>query len=237
MEMKTTYIFYILIAIAVVALIFDKTYIPVPRTSTLVAFLLLIMMAAHYSWEAFKRHGRAAIITTMKPDEGGHSTIHPDDISIAVSPPSGDESRLPNFMVFATGGFVYGGMEWRGNENYFVVPPEHVEHTGAALICRTRVRKVDIDSLPDYIQGELYKLKLFNKKTIMLKQNLWFGMTSTLDGTTTSKLLNAESDFLDQTSTINQLKKLLRDREEATKKTGDQPFVINMQDPYYRDRK
>lgn len=233
MEFKSSYIYYILIALSIIFLFFDEEVIEVPRLATIFAFLLMLIMAADQSWKAFKRQGRAAIVTSLKPDQGGHSTIHPDDISIAVSP-SDDSTKLPNLVVFATGGFVHGGVEWQGEENFIVCPPEHVEQTGASLICRTRLRRVDFGDLQDYVQSELLQLKFFNRRTVALKKNLWFGMTSKLDGTATTKNLIAESDFLDQTATINQLKKLLRDKEELKKGNQGSPIMFQIPDNYSR---
>jgi len=218
-----------MIAAAVGFLFVDDSVMEVPTMATACAFFLMLIISADQSWKAFRRQGRAAIIKTLKPDDGGHSTIHPDDISIAMSP-SDDTSKLPNFAVFATGGFVHGGVEWQGDENYFVCPPEHIEQTGSALICSTKFRKVDFDDLQDYIQAELLKLKFFSKKMVSLKHNLWFGMTSKLDGTSTTNMLTAESGFLDQTAFINQLKKLIRDKSDATTPSGksSSPITFNI---------
>jgi len=229
LEFKSQHLYFIIGALAVIFLIFDDGRIEVPTLSTLCALLLMLIISADQSWKAFKRQGKAAVITSLKPDDGGHSTIHPDDVSLAVSPTNEEESDLPNFAVFATGGFVHGGVEWQGEENFFVCPPEHIEQTGSALICRTKFRKVDYNDLPDYVQSELLKLKFFSKRMVSMKNNLWFGMTSKLDGTSTTRMLSAESDFLDQTSVINQLKKLLRDKNESSgKDKSDQPFVLNL---------
>jgi len=232
LDFKVNYIYYAIIAATVAFLFINTDTTPVPTLATGSGFLLLLLIAGDQSWKAFKRCGRAAIVTSLKPDDGGHSTIHPDDISIAVSPSTGS-TGLPNFVVFATGGFVHGGVEWQGEENFFVCPPEHVEQTGAALICRTKFRKVAFGDLPDYVQAELLKLKYFSIRMVKVKHNLWFGMTSKLDGTATTKFLSAESDFLDQTSVINQLKKLLRDSSEGSGGKTDknqQPIILNLPD-------
>lgn len=230
MEFKSSYLYWILGGLSLVFLFVDQSTTELPTLATVCAMFTMLIMAADQSWKAFKRCGKACIVTSLKPDEGGHSTMHPDDLSLAVSP-SDEHSILPNFAVFASGGFVHGGVEWQGGENFFVCPPEHIEPTGAALICRTRFRRVDYDELPDYVQGELLKLKFFSKRTVKIQDNLWFGMTSKIDGTSTTKMLSAESDFLDQTSVINQLKKLLRDKHESEQrntKSQTQPIYLNM---------
>jgi len=226
LEFKSAHFFYAMGAVTFLLLIFDEGTMEVPTLATSSAFFLFLLFAADQSWKAFKMHGRAAIVTSLNPDDGGHSTIHPDDISIAVSPSPDDD--LPNFVVFATGGFVHGGVEWQGQDNFFVCPPEHVDQTGAALICHTKFRKIEFNDLHDYVQSELLKLKYFSPRMAKLQGNLWFGMTSKIDGTSTAKMLAAESSFLDQTNVINQLKKLLRDKNESNKKEAEHPFILNI---------
>ncbi len=224
---KSAYLYYALAVLTGVLVFVSRDTVEVPMFATMSGFFLMLMVAADQSWKAFKRCGRAAIITTLKPSDGGHSTIHPADISIASSQSHESDSKIPNFAVFATGGFVHGGVEWQGEENFFVCPPEHIEQTGAALICRTRFRKVDFEELPDFVQGELLKLRFFNPRTCALKDNLWFGITSTIDGTSSTKFLQEESNFLDQTELINKYKKNLKDKDYESK---PQRIIINPAD-------
>ena len=191
----------------------------VPTWGTLLGVLFLVWVGTDQSWKAFKRQGRAAILVSLKPAEGGHSTIHPDDISIVMSNNDPGEKSSPSFCVFVTGGFVHGGIEWQGQENFVVCPPEHIESTGPAFICHTNLRRVDFSVLPDYIKEELTKMKFFSPLMAKTKHNLWFGMTSKLDGSTTATNLARESKFLDQTYVINSLKSLLKDKAASNENT------------------
>jgi hypothetical protein len=227
---KSQYIYYIFIVVVVVAFIASKETIEVPMWGTAAGVMFLLFTASDQSWKAFKKSGRAAILVSLKPSEGGHSTIHPDDISIAMS----QGSKYPTFMVFATGGFVHGGVEWQGSENFVICPPEHVESTGAALICYTKLRRVEFEELQDYIQVELEKLKLFNRAISRAKRNIWFGMTSKIDYSSTAKNLADETKFLDQTAVVNYLKTLLKDRRYGKEESGGYPrgkqeqIVVNL---------
>ena len=226
MRWKGIYTYYIFIAAVLIAFIADQSTVAIPAWGGGLGVLFLIWVAIDQSWQAFKKQGRAGILVSLKPSQGGHSTIHPDDISIAMSRKENERT----FMVFATGGFVYGGIEWQGSENFVICPPEHIESTGPAFICHTKLRRVEYERLPDYIQIELDKLKLFNKQLVKAKQNLWFGMTSKIDDTATTENLQIESKFLDQTNVINYLKTLLKDKStsvEAKRKEGEQ-IVVNL---------
>lgn len=211
------------------AFLLNDESVEVPAWGTGLGVLFLIWVGIDQSWQAFKRQGRASILVNLKASSGGHSTIHPEDISLAMS----KKEHERTFIVFATGGFVYGGIEAKGSENFVVCPPEHIESTGPAFICHTKLRRVDIDQLPDYIQNELENLKHFNKAWVKAKDNLWFGMTSKIDDTSTAENLTTESKFLDQTAVINYLKTLLKDKgfyEE--KRTGikkkEEQVVVNL---------
>jgi len=230
---KNNYIYYVLIGATFVSLIADKGVYEFPTWGTLLGILFLAYAAGDQSWKALKRMGRAAVLVSLKATEGGHSTIHPDDITIAmnrrgVMTSGGD--LMPSFMVFATGGFVHSGLEWKGNENFVVCPPEHCESTGPAFICYTKLRRVDFDVLPDYVQVELRNLTLFKEMPAKTRRNIWFGMTSKRDGTSTSQYLELESKFLDQTRVINTLKGLLKDKPQLAQQKGskNEQFVINI---------
>ena len=226
---KSVYAYYILGILTALALIFHPESIEVPFMGTLLAFAFAGWVAMDQSWKAFKRQGRAAILVSLQPDEGGHSTIHPDDISLTMS----IDKNSPSFCVFATGGFVHGGIEFRGSENFVICPPEHCESTGPAFICHTKLRRVKFEQLPDYIQQELMNIKYFSLTICRTKNNIWFGMTSKLDGTSVSKRLQEESRFVDQTSIINEMKTLLSDRKgiyeekKRENKRGEQ-IVVNI---------
>ena len=229
MKFKGIYIYYILLAASLIAFMVSDEPIILPAWGTLIGVLFLGWIAMDQSWKAFKRQGRAGILVSLKPSEGGHSTIHPDDISMAMNKNEAKDS--PNFLVFATGGFVHGGVEWQGQENFVVCPPEQIDSTGPAFICYTKLRRVLYEELPDYVQEELKKLKFFSLMMVRANKNLWFGMTSKRDGTTTSKNLALESKFLDQTYIINSLKDLLKDKnqapEERRSRKGEQ-IVVNI---------
>ncbi len=214
---KNIYAYYIFIAVIIIAFFMGNENVEVPAWGTGLGILFLIWVAIDQSWQAFKMQGKAAILCSLKPSEGGHSTIHPDDVTITMS----KRESSPNFMVFATGGFVHGGMEWQGQENFVVCPPEHIEFTSPALICHTKLRRVEFEELPDYIQTELENLKLFSRTLVKAKQNLWFGMTAKIDQSSTTENLIVESKFLDQTSVINYLKSLLKDRKIGREDRGN----------------
>ena len=232
---KAVYVYYILIACTLLSLVASQELMEIPTWGTLFGILFLLYAATDQSWKAFKKQGKASILTSLKPDDGGHSTIHPDDISFAMSKGETKKGgkKLPSFVVFVTGGFVHGGIEWQGQENYVVCPPEHVENTGSAFICHTRLKRVRFDELPSYVQDELLKLKYFDIISISAKRNLWFGMTSKIDGTADSNYLEKESKFVDQTYLINQLKTLLKDKPEVYSpvtpgKKNKEQIVINI---------
>jgi hypothetical protein len=226
---KSVYIYYILIAVVIAAFILSRETIEVPMWGTAMGVIFLIFTASDQSWKAFKKSGRAAILCSLKPSEGGHSTIHPDDISFAMS----QGSKYPTFAVFVTGGFVHGGVEWQGSENFVICPPEHLENTGAAIICHTKLRRVQFEELQDYIQVELENFKFFNRTLARAKNNIWFGMTSKIDYTSTAKNLSDETKFLEQTHVVNYLKTLLKDkkygREEGYSQKGkNEQIVVNL---------
>jgi hypothetical protein len=226
---KSSYIYYILIAVVIAAFVVSKETIEIPMWGTLMGVVFLIFTASDQSWKAFKKSGRACILTSLKPSEGGHSTIHPDDITFAMSQ---DGGKYPKFAVFVTGGFVHGGVEWQGAENFVICPPEHLEQTGAALICHTILRRVQFEELQPYLQIELTKFKFFNPTITKAKNNIWFGMTSKIDWTATAKNLTEESKFLEQTAVVNYLKTLLKDKkygkEEGYQKGKNEQIVVNL---------
>lgn len=221
LRLKSSAAYYILAIATVVAFFVNSDSVSVPIWGCGIGALTLVWAAIDQSWKAFKKQGKAAILTSLKPAEGGHSTIHPDDKTISVTGriPGEESTILPRFMVFATGGFVHGGVEWRGYENFIVCPPEYCEDTASAFICHATLRRVDFDDLPDYIQEELLKLKYFSRAMVKAQKNLWFGMTSPIDGTSTSDNLAKESNLIDQTYIINELKKRLKDKETILRKS------------------
>jgi hypothetical protein len=228
MRWKAIYVYYIFIAAIVIAFIVSKDTIEVPMWGTGLGIIFLIWTASDQSWKAFKKSGRAGILTSLKPGEGGHSTIHPDDISFAMA----QSEKYPSFCVFVTGGFVHGGVEWQGKENFVVCPPEHIESTGAAFICHTKLRRVEFEELPDYVQVELENLKLFNRTMARVERNIWFGMTSKMDNSSSAVNFASESKFIDQTNVINYLKHLLKDRSygkgDSYQKGKQEQIVVNL---------
>jgi len=216
---NSTVVYAILILACLGLFIFQTDTYPIRIWGALVGVGFLIVVALDQSWKAFKKQGKAAILVSLKPNKGGHSTIHPDDISIAMSPKSSSGENMPNFMVFATGGFVVEGFAWNGNENFVVCPLPHCEDTPSAFICHTKLRKVKFEWLPDYVQSELEGLHFFNKTMCNVRNNIWFGMTSKLDGTATASFLVSESSFLDQTKTINKQKEIINDLVSLKDKT------------------
>lgn len=227
-QWKSSYIYYILIASVAIAFIVSKETVSVPMWGAMLGLVFLIYTASDQSWKAFKKSGRAGILVSLKPGQGGHSTIHPDDISFAMA----QSDKYPTFCVFATGGFVYGGVEWQGKENFVVCPPEHIENTGAAFICHTKLRRVEFEELPDYVQAELEKIKMFNRTMARIERNIWFGMTSKIDNSATVSNFAAETKFIDQTNVVNYLKTLLKDRSygkgEGYQKGKNEQIVVNL---------
>ena len=227
-QWKAIYVYYLFGALTVGAFLINRDTFELPMWGTIIGFMFLLWIASDQSWKSYKKSGKACVLVSLKPSHGGHSTIHQDDISLAMS----QGTKQPTFMVFATGGFVHEAVAWQGSENFVVCPPEHVEDTGAALICHTKLRKVDYEALPDYVQVELEKLRFFNRPVVRAKQNLWFGMTCKLDSSSTAKNLAEETKFLDQTSVINYLKTLLRDRrygkDENSGRGKQEQIVVNL---------
>ena len=234
LKWNNSYTYYILLAATLGALILNDDPMELPMWGTALGVLFLGFMAADQSWKAYKWQGRAAVLVSLNPSDGGHATIHPDDISIAMNSRVEVGRTSPSFVVFATGGFVAPGFAVQGSENFVVCPPEHIESTGPAFICHTKLRKVRFEWLEDYVQAELMKLKHFPKFTPNAKGNLWFGMSSKKDGTATHSFLQAESKFLNQTSLVNQYKELLKDvpKVQKTKSTseGKEQIVFNVGD-------
>jgi hypothetical protein len=207
----------------------------VPKYPTLMVLLFLILAAVDMSTIALKRSGKAAILTNVSIPKGGHSSVHPDDIVMAMSRGGNPSSKksMPSMVCFATGGFVTSGIEAKGWENFVVCPPEYLEDTGAALICHARLHQVGFNDLPDYIQHALLQLKHFKMSSAKVKGNLWFGLTSKMDGSATSENLVKESKFVDQTYIINQLRAIIKERKmveatTASKKNVPDSLTINL---------
>ena len=211
-EIKREYSYYILAAAAVITFLFVRDEYPLPIWPTGFFLLLCMLVAFDMSWEKWKKDGRACI-TNLDIGNGGHSSIHPYDIRPATQYYK-DGKKLRSFVCFATGGFMITAFNIQGGDQFIVCPPEHIEHTISAMICHTVLRKVEFEEMPDYVQNELMQLKNFDLKKVRVKENLYFGMCSKIDGTLTESNQIKETEFLDKNREITTLKNLIQDYQE-----------------------
>jgi hypothetical protein len=211
-EWKREYNYYILAAASIFTFLFVREEYPVPIWPTSLFLLLMILLAFDMSWEKWKKDGRACI-TNLDIRDGGHSSIHPYDIRPATQYYKGGK-KLRSFMCFATGGFIITGFNIQGSDQFIVCPPEHIEHTMSAMVCHTKLRPVDFDGLPDYVQHEILQLKHFDLKKVRIKNNLYFGMCSKIDGSLTESNQIKEAEFIDKNTEVSTLKNIIKDYQE-----------------------
>lgn len=214
----------------VVTLFVTSEEMAVPKYPTIIFALFALWALAIIMADMFRIHGYAAV-TTLPLEEGGHSSINPSDIRIAI--PSKDNPDSAKFTVFATGGFSAMGFEFKGKEAFCVSPPEYVHmDMESGLICTTRFRQVDFDDVPDYIQSELRKLKRFNEDAVRKFGNLWFGLTSKEDGSDTDANLMVERKFITKMQELNFLKDTineLREQVREERRRRARPITFNQQ--------
>lgn len=208
MEIKAKHVFALMAAAVFISLFAapDEKAL-VPSYPTLFSFILLGSYSLWAMWEIFKSRG-SGCLSTLGRDLGGHSTIHPDDIRLAKSP----DNISPSFVVLATGGFVYGGFEMQGSQNFIVTLPEYVEKvTNSGHVVRAKLQNVTFEQMPGYVQQELLQLKHFDPRKLPMKNNLWFGMTAEKYETNTVENRKIEEKLLEQSEMISYLKEKIKD--------------------------
>jgi len=223
MEWKQSYTMLLFLVGIIITLFFTQDKIELPRYPFFISSLGMLYLFVILTTDAFRIRGQASL-TTLPLERGGHSSINPVDIRLAI--PNTNDPNAVKFSVFATGGFSALGFEFKGKEAFCVSPPEYVHlDMEAGLICTTKMRQVDFDDLPDYVQDELRKLHRFNEKSTKTKGNIWFGLTSKEDGTDTAQNQMIERRFITTQQENNFLKETIKelreqDRERRRKAQG-----------------
>lgn len=201
MDWKQSYWYWILLAASVFMFIFfSEDRMNVPTWGTGLFILTWIMIAMGESWKAWSKSGMI-INTTLGIGKGANDGFNPSgDLRMATR----KDSR--SFACIATGGFVFAGFSMNGNKNFLVCPPEHVQQVGGNMFIKTRLRRIRLYDLPNYIQENLKQLPRFNEGIISKRHNLWFGMTSEYYGTDTNDNMERETKWLSEMSVKNNYK-------------------------------
>lgn len=202
---------------------FNEDKIIVPTWGTILAFLCLLVIAAGESWIAWSKSG-ALVLTTLGIGKGSSEGFNPSCDKINAI-----QTGKPSFACIAAGGFVWAGFETKGSKKFYVVPPEHVQEVGGNIFIKTTLRKVGYNELPTYIQQSLNQLPAFKVNKVIEKNNIYFGMTSSLYGTDTAENMKIEEKFLSDMSLQNEYKHKYEETLEKLKtseKPTDKPFRL-----------
>lgn len=229
---KQSYNLIVIIGLLIISILFfgEETF-AIPKYPLLVVILGITYVFAILMADAFRIKGQG-LLTDLPIEAGGHSSINPQDIRLAI--PANGKSE--SFTVFATGGFSALGFEFKGKEAFCVTPPEYWRFDmTAGAVCSTKFHRIDYDDLPDYVQSELLKLSRFSREAVRKKGNLWFGMTSKEDGTDTTKNHDIERKFIAANQETNYLKELIKEmqaqeRERRRKTIIDYPDLTKKGD-------
>jgi len=228
-KLDKSLVYPLIVVILIISFIFYRTEImELPKYPTIIFLLLMSYTALDQSYEAFKRKGEGCIVD-LPVGKGGHTTINPYDIKIARGYDNKLE-RTNSYAVFATGGFVYGNIEWKGADAFIVCPPEHIFRFDSGMVCVTALRKVKYEDLPDYVQEKLHKLDRFSIRLARIQDNIYWGLTSTFDGTATESNLIKETKIKDFQGQINYLKDIIDEyREQSRKDLESRQIIINQE--------
>jgi hypothetical protein len=220
MEWKKSYTFFLIVAGMILTMFFTSDKIILPRYPFLISILGFTYVIIILSTDAFRIKGQGCL-TTLPISKGGHTSIHHNDLRIA-NPDLNDKDAV-KFAVFATGGFSALGFEFKGKEAFCVCPPEYVRlDLESGMICEAKLRQVDFDDIPDYVQDELIKLERFNVNSVKTKNNLYFGLTAKIDGTDTAQNQTIERKFITATQENNYLKETITELREQDRKRREQ---------------
>ncbi len=219
------HLYWLGIAVTIITLVFLRVEVPLPVYPTCIFMLLLIAVALDQSWQNWKKSGLACL-TSLALEEGGRSGYHPYDIRPATQVDA-DGKTVMSFLVFALGGFVIPMFAVQGSDAFIVCPPEYVEFLQSGMVCRAHLHKVNFEKMPRFIRDELKMLKHFDEEEVRKKRNLYFGMTSKMDGSATPHNLIEESKLLNQSEQITHYEQIINALyEQLAKKQPQMPFPI-----------
>jgi len=219
---------------AITLVFFNKAswYVPIWPA---IFFFAFCAWTAFDQWnEAIKRKGKG-LITDLEISRGGHMCIHPEDIRTA-SRYDRDGKVIMSFACIAGGGYLFMGMVGiQGNDFFLVVPPEHIMDAESGTMIHTKLTKRRFDDFPNYIQSALLKLPRFTLTVAKAKDNIYFGMTSKLDGTATAENFAIEEKFCMMNKQLNDLKKAMNEYsaqlDKARREQQPQQPIIIQQPP------
>jgi hypothetical protein len=201
-------------------------------------FLALCGYMAFDMWnECIKRKGKA-LVCDLQLDKGGHMCIHPYDM-VRASRYDRDQNVIMSFTCLAGGGYLFMGMVGiPGTDFFLVVPPEHILDAESGMFIFTHLTKRKFSEFPKYIQSALLKLPRFSLTLAKAKDNIYFGMTSDLDGTATAENFAIEEKFCMMNQQLNDMKNTLDDysaeKERQRREQQPAPPTIIMQQPTQR---
>ncbi len=200
----------------------DSTW-TIQKLPVIIIILIVVFIMTILLGDAFRIKGQG-IFTELPLVSGGHSSINPHDVRMAV--PTGENTEEEKYVVFATGGFSAMGFEFKGKEAFCVCPPEHFKtDMTAGKICKTKFYQVDFDDLPDYVQAELVLLPRFKEEAVTKKENLWYGETSKEDGTDTAGNHQVMRKLIAKNQEVNYLKNLIKEMREQWREYTRSKFV------------
>jgi hypothetical protein len=197
-----------------------------------VFFLALCGYMAFDMWnECIKRKGKA-LVCDLQMDKGGHMCIHPYDMQTA-SRYDREGKIVMSFTCLAGGGYLFLGMVGiPGTDFFLVVPPEHIMDAESGMMILTKLTKRKYDEFPKYIQSALLKLPRFSVTLAKAKDNIYFGITSKIDGTATAENYAIEEKFCMMNKQMNDTKKMLDEyssqleRKRREEQSTQQPIII-----------
>jgi hypothetical protein len=193
---------------------FLKQMVTLQAFPLLIILLWLSFLVSIFWIDHLRMHSTSMTLSCRNAAMGGHTTINPEDFAIASAPQEEGDLGI-NYAVFATGGFVKD-ITANGKENYVVCRAELVEKNGDAYTCHAKLRRIDMDFLPDYVQDELFNLPKFDPVIAKKKRNILYGITSKIDGTATAENLRLESKIIQLTKQCNFYERLTRNARIIT---------------------
>ncbi|HUT00292.1 MAG TPA: hypothetical protein VMY59_08255 [Candidatus Thermoplasmatota archaeon] len=226
---------YIIIgALFIITLIFfNKQSVWIPFWPTIFGIGFCLYLAFDQWNECIKRKGKA-LVCDLQLDKGGHVCIHPYDM-VQASRYDRDGKSVMAFTCLAGGGYLFAGVVGiPGTDFFLVVPPEHIIETETGMLVMTKLTKRKYTEFPFYIQSALQKLPRFNVTLAKAKDNIYFGITSKIDGTATAENFAIEEKFCMMNQQINDMKKTIDDyssQQERLRRDQQpaQPIIIQQQ--------